>query len=50
MTHFKMKAENADLFNGLRPSAVKHVLEAGITGVLPNRDKLGRKVIIFRPG
>ena len=50
MTHFKMKAENADLFNGLRPSAVKHVLEAGITGVLPNRDKLGRRVIIFRPG
>lgn len=50
MTHFKMKAVNAELFNGLRPSAVKHVLEAGITGVLPHRDKLGRRVIIFRPG
>ena len=50
MTHFKMKSENSEIFNGLRPSAVKHVLEAGVTGILPNRDKLGRRVILFRPG
>lgn len=50
--HFEMKAEdkNKQLFTNLRPSAVKHVLEAGVTGVLPHRDKLGRRVIVFRPG
>ncbi|VDI04485.1 Hypothetical predicted protein [Mytilus galloprovincialis] len=50
MTHFKMRIDNAELFEGLRPLAVKHVLEAGVTGVLPHRDKLGRRVIVFRPG
>lgn len=50
MTHFKMKVENPELFQGLRPSAVKHVLEAGVTGVLPVRDKQGRRVMWFRPG
>ncbi|KAL4217917.1 hypothetical protein ACF0H5_022656 [Mactra antiquata] len=50
--HFEMKADekNKQLFNNLRPSAIKHVLEAGVTGVLQNRDKFGRRVIIFRPG
>lgn len=50
MTHFKMKVENPELFQGLRPSAIKHVLEAGITGVLPGRDKQGRRVMMFLPG
>ncbi|XP_061183887.1 alpha-tocopherol transfer protein-like [Saccostrea echinata] len=50
LTHFQMKKENPKLFENLRPSAVKHVLEAGVTGVLPHRDKEGRRVIIFRPG
>ncbi|XP_052085433.1 alpha-tocopherol transfer protein-like [Mytilus californianus] len=50
MTHFKMRIDSAELFEGLRPSAVKQVLEAGVTGVLPHRDKLGRRVIVLRPG
>nr|XP_034326775.1 alpha-tocopherol transfer protein-like [Crassostrea gigas] len=50
VSHFQMKKENPKLFENLRPSAVKHVLEAGVTGVLPHRDKEGRRVIIFRPG
>ena len=47
-----MKADekNKQLFTNLRPSALKHVLDAGVTGVLPQRDKLGRRVIVFRPG
>lgn len=47
-----MKADekNKQLFTNMRPSAVKHVLEAGVTGVLSHRDKLGRRVMIFRPG
>lgn len=50
--HFEMKADekNKQLFHNLRPMGVKHVLEAGVTGVLPNRDKFGRRVIVFRPG
>ena len=52
LKHFEMKADekNKQLFTNLRPSAVKNVLEAGVTGVLPHRDKLGRRVMIFRPG
>ena len=50
MTHYKMKQNNPELFTNLRPSAVKHVLEAGVTGVLPHRDKDGRRVMVFRPG
>ena len=50
--HFQMKADekNKQLFSNLRPAAIKHVLDAGVTGVLPHRDKLGRKVLMFRPG
>ncbi|WAR15866.1 TTPAL-like protein [Mya arenaria] len=49
--HYEMKADerNKQLFTNLRPASVKHVLEAGVTGVLPHRDKLGRRVIMFRP-
>ncbi|KAK3602090.1 hypothetical protein CHS0354_029513 [Potamilus streckersoni] len=50
MKHYQMKVENEDLFRNLRPSAVKHVLDAGITGVLPHRDRKGCRVIIIRPG
>ncbi|XP_052239478.1 alpha-tocopherol transfer protein-like isoform X4 [Dreissena polymorpha] len=50
--HYEMKADekNKSLFLNLRPASIKHVLEAGVTGVLPHRDKLGRRVIMFRPG
>ncbi|XP_045168285.2 alpha-tocopherol transfer protein-like [Mercenaria mercenaria] len=50
--HFEVKCEkkNKELFSDMRPSAVKHVLEDGVTGVLPQRDKFGRRVLVFRPG
>lgn len=52
MRYFEMKADekNKDVFTNLRPSAVKHILEAGVTGELPIRDKQGRRVMVFRPG
>ncbi|XP_060565184.1 alpha-tocopherol transfer protein-like isoform X2 [Ruditapes philippinarum] len=52
MKHFSMRADekNKQLFDNLLPSTVKHVLDAGVTGVLPHRDKQGRRVMIFRPG
>ncbi|XP_033730024.1 alpha-tocopherol transfer protein-like [Pecten maximus] len=50
MNHYKMKVENRELFTNFRPSAVKHVLDDGVTGVLSSRDKEGRRVCIFRPG
>ncbi|XP_045214132.1 alpha-tocopherol transfer protein-like isoform X2 [Mercenaria mercenaria] len=50
--YLEMKSDekNRLLFKDMRPSSVKHVLEAGVTGELPNRDKLGRRVMVFRPG
>ncbi|KAL5014872.1 hypothetical protein ScPMuIL_009142 [Solemya velum] len=50
MRHFKMKAENPEIFDNLKPSAVKTVLDDGVTGVLDHTDRDGRKVVIFRPG
>jgi hypothetical protein len=52
LKHFEVKCEvkNKDLFRNMRPSTVKHVLEDGVTGVLPHRDKFGRRVLIFRAG
>lgn len=50
--YFEMKADerNKQLFNNMRPSSIKHVLEAGVTGEYFHRDKLGRRVIVLRPG
>lgn len=50
MTHYRMKLENRELFTNFRPSAIKHVLDDGVTGVLPSRDLEGRRVVVFRPG
>jgi hypothetical protein len=50
--YFEMKADerNKQLFSNMRPSSIKHVLEAGVTGEYFHRDKLGRRVIVLRPG
>lgn len=50
--YFEMKADDKmkTVFTNLRPSAVKHVLKAGVTGELNARDNLGRRVMVFRPG
>ena len=52
LKHYEVKCEtkNKELFSNMRPSAVRHVLDDGVTGVLTQRDKFGRRVLIFRPG
>lgn len=52
LKYFEMKADakNKQMFTDLRSAAVKHVVESGIIGVLPHRDKYGRKVVVIRPG
>ncbi|XP_077473579.1 alpha-tocopherol transfer protein-like isoform X4 [Stigmatopora argus] len=39
-----------EVFRGLRPSAVKHVLDAGFLTVLPRPDPDGRYILCLRPG
>ncbi|XP_045169172.2 alpha-tocopherol transfer protein-like [Mercenaria mercenaria] len=52
LKYFEMKADekNKQLFTDLRSAAVKHVVERGVVGLLPHRDKQGRSVVVFRPG
>ncbi|XP_057673240.1 alpha-tocopherol transfer protein-like isoform X1 [Corythoichthys intestinalis] len=38
------------VFQGLRPSAVKHVLDSGFLTVLPRPDPDGRYILCLRPG
>ena len=45
-----MKVENEDILTALRPVAIRHALESGHAGVLPHRDKQGRRVLIYRAG
>ncbi|KAM4622458.1 alpha-tocopherol transfer protein-like isoform 1-T2 [Discoglossus pictus] len=39
-----------EVFNNLRPSAVKPVLDSGFLTVLPNTDAQGRRIVFIRPG
>lgn len=50
--YFEMKADemNKQMFTNLRSNAVKHVVEAGVMGILPGRDKKGRKIFLSRGG
>lgn len=50
LNYYQIRAENKDIFKDLRPSAVKPVLDAGVSIVLPQRDKHGRRILLFRPG
>ena len=48
-SHYAMKRDNKSVFARMRPSEVKHVLAAETLLVLPQRDKEGRQVMIFKP-
>ncbi|XP_064597382.1 alpha-tocopherol transfer protein-like [Liolophura sinensis] len=50
VNHYKVKRDNPEIFNDLRPSRVKHVLEDGVITALKHRDKHGRQIVVFRPG
>ncbi|KAH9491605.1 hypothetical protein Btru_031017 [Bulinus truncatus] len=48
--YYDVRREQPDMFDDLKPSRVKHVIDAGIIEVLKSRDNQGSKVIIMRPG
>lgn len=50
ISYYRAQVDNKDMLGQLVPSSVKHILDAGVAGVLPHRDKEGRKVMVIRPG
>lgn len=50
LNFYKMKAENRELFVHLKPSTVRHVLDADVIAPLENRDREGRRIILIKPG
>ena len=50
LRYYQVRAENAEVFDDLKPSTSAAVLENGVVVALPLRDKNGSRVIYFRPG
>ena len=50
MTYYQMRKENPDVYDNLTPRRIRHILDAGVTGVLKDRAPDGSRVIVFRPG
>nr|KAG5701287.1 hypothetical protein BaRGS_020649 [Batillaria attramentaria] len=49
LNYYKMRKEDPEIFTGLKPSNVAHVYKSAISYPLPQRDKLGRKIILIKP-
>nr|KAG5698893.1 hypothetical protein BaRGS_006787 [Batillaria attramentaria] len=50
LTFYKMQMEHPDVYENLTPQKVRHILDAGVTGVLKDRAPDGCRVIVYRPG
>ena len=48
--YYWTRARHQDLFDRLLPSAQERVLQHGLQLVLPERDRNGCRVFVFRPG
>ncbi|KAL1419751.1 hypothetical protein MTO96_004671 [Rhipicephalus appendiculatus] len=48
--YYDSKRKEADLFRNLLPSELDHVFSRNLVGLLPEKDKKGRFVLILRPG
>ncbi|XP_063913796.1 alpha-tocopherol transfer protein-like isoform X1 [Zophobas morio] len=48
--YYKFKVKHADIYNGLTPSKEKNIFEQNILTVQPNRDQLGRRILILELG
>ncbi|XP_070568209.1 alpha-tocopherol transfer protein-like [Ptychodera flava] len=48
--YYDIRQEYPDIFDDLSVEKLKHVWEAGLEGMFPGKDKLGRRVGVFRPG
>ncbi|XP_053308869.1 alpha-tocopherol transfer protein-like [Spea bombifrons] len=50
VNYYSCRKSWPEVFNDLRPSAVKPVLDAGFLTVLPQTDREGRRIVCVRPG
>lgn len=48
--YYKFKSKHKDIYDGLLPSREKNVFEQNILLVLPNRDQLGRRILVIELG
>ena len=48
--YYEVGTKDAEMFLDLKPSSVKHFIEAGAIDVLEDRDKDGCRVVVLRPG
>ncbi|KAG4073049.1 hypothetical protein HA402_009468 [Bradysia odoriphaga] len=46
--HFKVK--HSDIYNGLKPSKEANIFQSNILVVFPNRDQLGRRILVIELG
>jgi hypothetical protein len=50
LNHYHVRAEYSEHFQNFKPSAVKDLLQTGVSIVLPKPDKQGRTILYYRPG
>ncbi|EFA04094.2 alpha-tocopherol transfer protein-like isoform X1 [Tribolium castaneum] len=48
--YYSFKVKHSDIYNGLVPSKEKNIFEQNILTVQPNRDQLGRRILILELG
>ncbi|KAL8584255.1 hypothetical protein ACOMHN_034940 [Nucella lapillus] len=49
LNYYRMRRDDPAIFTGLKPSAIRHVLDSYIAYPHPTRDRLGRRVYIVHP-
>ncbi len=51
INYYQIRVQNKDILKEITPSAVNpEALDAGVSVILPKKDKLGRKILYFRLG
>ncbi|GFO44906.1 alpha-tocopherol transfer protein-like, partial [Plakobranchus ocellatus] len=48
--YYQVRVDESEMFDDLRPSRVKHIIDAGVVEVLSGRDVNGCAVVVLRPG
>lgn len=48
--YYSFKVKHADMYDGLVPSRETNIFKANILTVLPNRDQLGRRILVIELG